>query len=112
VLYAAFRIAIETVRQPDSQLGYLFGTDWVTMGMMLSLPMILVGAGLLVYAARTRHPQRGQEAAFERGSEDGAVAEAEGASEDAGDVSGGVPEGADAVDDADEGKGVDKATSQ
>jgi phosphatidylglycerol:prolipoprotein diacylglycerol transferase len=65
VLYAAFRIAIETVRQPDSQLGYLFGTDWVTMGMMLSLPMIFVGVGLLVYAACTRHPQRGQEAALE-----------------------------------------------
>ncbi|MDR2106478.1 MAG: prolipoprotein diacylglyceryl transferase [Coriobacteriales bacterium] len=62
ICYAAFRIAIEFVRQPDVQLGYLFGSDWITMGMTLSLPMLLVGVGLLVYAARTRHPQAGQEA--------------------------------------------------
>jgi phosphatidylglycerol:prolipoprotein diacylglycerol transferase len=67
--YAIFRVAIETVRQPDSQLGYLFGTDWVTMGMMLSLPMILVGVAFLIYAARTRHPQCGQEVALESGDE-------------------------------------------
>jgi phosphatidylglycerol:prolipoprotein diacylglycerol transferase len=62
ICYAMFRIAIEFVRQPDIQLGYLFGSDWITMGMTLSLPMLLVGIGLLVYAARTRHPQAGQEA--------------------------------------------------
>jgi phosphatidylglycerol:prolipoprotein diacylglycerol transferase len=62
ICYAAFRIAIEFVRQPDIQLGYLFGSNWITMGMTLSLPMLLVGIGLLVYAARTRHPQAGQEA--------------------------------------------------
>jgi phosphatidylglycerol:prolipoprotein diacylglycerol transferase len=59
--YAVFRIAIEFVRQPDSQLGYLFGSGWVTMGMVLSLPMLVVGAGLLLYASRTKHPQDGQE---------------------------------------------------
>jgi phosphatidylglycerol:prolipoprotein diacylglycerol transferase len=58
--YAVFRILIEFVRQPDAHIGYLFGTDWISMGMMLSLPMLLVGAGLLVYAWRTRHPQAGQ----------------------------------------------------
>jgi phosphatidylglycerol:prolipoprotein diacylglycerol transferase len=58
--YGVFRIAIEFVRQPDVQIGYLFGTEWITMGMMLSLPMILIGAAFLVYANKTRHPQEGQ----------------------------------------------------
>ena len=40
--YALSRIAVEFVRQPDPQLGYLaFG--WVTMGMLLSTPMLLAG---------------------------------------------------------------------
>ncbi|MDR2587752.1 MAG: prolipoprotein diacylglyceryl transferase [Coriobacteriales bacterium] len=58
--YAVFRIAIEFVRQPDSQIGYLFGSDWITMGMMLSLPMIAVGAGMFLYAWLARRPQQGQ----------------------------------------------------
>jgi phosphatidylglycerol:prolipoprotein diacylglycerol transferase len=58
--YAVFRIAIEFVRQPDAHIGYLFGSDWITMGMVLSLPMIVVGAGFFVYAWLTRRPQEGQ----------------------------------------------------
>jgi phosphatidylglycerol:prolipoprotein diacylglycerol transferase len=47
--YGLFRFGIEFVRQPDAQLGYLaFG--WVTMGQLLSLPMLLAGAALLVLA--------------------------------------------------------------
>jgi phosphatidylglycerol:prolipoprotein diacylglycerol transferase len=61
ISYAVFRILIETVRQPDAHIGYLFGTEWVTMGMMLSAPMLLVGAGFLVYAWRARRPQRAQD---------------------------------------------------
>jgi phosphatidylglycerol:prolipoprotein diacylglycerol transferase len=57
-LYGVFRVAIEFVRQPDAQLGYLAG-GWLTMGMVLCLPMLLVGVGLLIYAAKTRHPQEG-----------------------------------------------------
>ena len=41
-LYGLFRIVVETVRQPDSQLGFLAG-GWLTMGMVLSLPMIAAG---------------------------------------------------------------------
>jgi phosphatidylglycerol:prolipoprotein diacylglycerol transferase len=62
ICYAIFRIAIEFVRQPDAHIGYLFGTGWITMGMTLSFPMLLVGVGFLLYAARTRHPQAGQPA--------------------------------------------------
>ena len=41
-LYAVSRIAVEFVRVPDVQLGYLFG-GWLTMGMVLSVPMLLLG---------------------------------------------------------------------
>jgi phosphatidylglycerol:prolipoprotein diacylglycerol transferase len=61
--YATFRIAIEFVRQPDVQIGYLFGTDWITMGMTLSVPLFLVGVGFIVYAVRMKLPQSGQELA-------------------------------------------------
>jgi phosphatidylglycerol:prolipoprotein diacylglycerol transferase len=46
LLYGIFRFAIEFVRLPDAHLGYLaFG--WLTMGQLLSLPMILFGTVLL-----------------------------------------------------------------
>jgi phosphatidylglycerol---prolipoprotein diacylglyceryl transferase len=41
-LYGSFRILVETVREPDSQIGFLAG-GWLTMGMVLSLPMIAAG---------------------------------------------------------------------
>jgi phosphatidylglycerol:prolipoprotein diacylglycerol transferase len=42
-LYAISRIAVEFVRVPDAQVGYLLGTSWLTMGMVLSIPMLLLG---------------------------------------------------------------------
>jgi phosphatidylglycerol:prolipoprotein diacylglycerol transferase len=49
LLYGCFRFAIEFVRVPDVQLGYLaFG--WVTMGQILCLPMIAGGIALMVWA--------------------------------------------------------------
>jgi phosphatidylglycerol:prolipoprotein diacylglycerol transferase len=41
-LYAISRITVEFVRVPDAQLGYLLG-GWLTMGMVLSVPMLLLG---------------------------------------------------------------------
>ena len=58
VLYGIFRFLIEFVREPDVQLGYLWG-GWLTMGQVLSAPLIVGGIALLIYAARTRHPQAG-----------------------------------------------------
>lgn len=58
VLYGIFRFLIEFVREPDVQLGYLWG-GWLTMGQVLSAPLIVAGIALLVWAARTRHPQAG-----------------------------------------------------
>ena len=53
--YGTFRILIEFVRVPDADIGYLSG-GWLTMGMVLSLPMVLGGLGLLAYAYGTRTP--------------------------------------------------------
>jgi phosphatidylglycerol---prolipoprotein diacylglyceryl transferase len=53
--YGVFRFAVEFVRVPDPQLGYLaFG--WVTMGQILSLPMILAGITLMMLAHRRGRP--------------------------------------------------------
>ncbi len=49
--YGLFRILVEFVRQPDAHIGYLaFG--WVTMGMLLSLPLVLAGLVLIWLAYR------------------------------------------------------------
>ncbi|KAB2932864.1 MAG: prolipoprotein diacylglyceryl transferase [Candidatus Contendobacter sp.] len=49
--YGVFRFLVEFVRQPDAQLGYLaFG--WLTMGQLLSLPLVVVGMILLALAYR------------------------------------------------------------
>lgn len=46
LLYGVFRFAVEFVREPDAHLGYLaFG--WLTMGQVLSLPLIAIGVFLL-----------------------------------------------------------------
>ncbi len=55
VCYSLSRIAIEFVREPDAGIGYLaFG--WLTMGQILSLPMLLAGLSLLWIAYRQRIP--------------------------------------------------------
>lgn len=51
LLYGVFRFIVEFVREPDQQLGYFAG-DWLTMGQILSLPLILVGL-VFLYMART-----------------------------------------------------------
>lgn len=45
--YAAARTFCEFFRQPDPQLGFLFG--WVTMGQLLSFFLVLGGAALIIY---------------------------------------------------------------
>lgn len=46
--YALARIVVELFREPDAQLGFLFGG--VTMGQVLSLPMLLAGLWLILRA--------------------------------------------------------------
>ena len=68
VLYGLFRILIEFVRLPDVQIGYFFGT-WGTMGQLLSVPMVLAGAALLVYARMRRLPQQGRDVSSRNGDD-------------------------------------------
>jgi phosphatidylglycerol:prolipoprotein diacylglycerol transferase len=51
IAYGVFRIVAEFFRMPDAHIGYLAGS-WLTMGMVLSLPMILIGLGLMGWAYR------------------------------------------------------------
>jgi phosphatidylglycerol:prolipoprotein diacylglycerol transferase len=53
LLYGVFRFAVEFVRLPDAHIGYL-AWGWVTMGIVLSTPMIVAGALLLALAYRKR----------------------------------------------------------
>ena len=48
-LYGLSRITVEFFREPDSQLGYLAG-NWLTMGMVLSVPMVAIGIWALLRA--------------------------------------------------------------
>jgi phosphatidylglycerol:prolipoprotein diacylglycerol transferase len=50
--YGLARIAVEFVREPDPQLGFLAGS--LTMGMLLSIPMVLVGLVAIVMALRRK----------------------------------------------------------
>lgn len=52
--YGAARIFVEFFREPDQQLGYLFG-GWLTMGMVLSLPMVLIGLWAMLSAKPVTH---------------------------------------------------------
>lgn len=54
--YAAFRILVEFVREPDLQLGFIAGP--FTMGQLLSLPMLLVGVWVVVRAVKAERASR------------------------------------------------------
>jgi len=51
MIYGVSRFIVEFVRVPDAQIGYL-ALDWVTMGQVLTAPMIIVGATMWVVAHR------------------------------------------------------------
>jgi phosphatidylglycerol:prolipoprotein diacylglycerol transferase len=49
--YGSLRMISETFREPDSHIGYLL-FEGVTAGQLLSLPMALIGTGMLIYSYR------------------------------------------------------------
>ena len=49
--YGLYRFGIEFVRQPDAHLGFV-AADWLTMGQLLSLPMIIAGAAMMIIGFR------------------------------------------------------------
>jgi phosphatidylglycerol:prolipoprotein diacylglycerol transferase len=74
--YGVCRFLIEFVRLPDINRGYILW-DWVTMGQILSTPMILGGIALLVIAYRRNEPSGNYRGTGERsGAASGARASA------------------------------------
>ncbi len=53
ILYGTFRSVVELVREPDAHIGFV-GFEWLTMGQLLSLPMIVAGAWLFLRAQRVK----------------------------------------------------------
>lgn len=49
-LYGAFRFGIEQFRQPDAHIGFLAGG--LSMGQILSIPMIILGSSVVLFAFR------------------------------------------------------------
>ena len=54
-IYGLARITGEFFREPDPQLGFLWGG--LTMGMLLSVPMIIAGTILIMMAWRRKAPE-------------------------------------------------------
>ena len=52
--YWIFRLWIEFVRLPDAHIGYLFWTSYLTVWMMLSLPMIFVWLSFILWVGREK----------------------------------------------------------
>jgi phosphatidylglycerol:prolipoprotein diacylglycerol transferase len=55
LLYGSARLLVELWRIPDAHIGYLAG-GWLTMGQILSLPMVVAGVVLLAIAYRNPTP--------------------------------------------------------
>ena len=53
ITYGIFRFVLEFFRQPDQQLGFI-AWDWLTMGQLLSFPMVLVGCVTMYWCYRRK----------------------------------------------------------
>ena len=56
--YGFARTYVEFYRLPDAHIGYLLDTDWLTMGMLLSAPLIVVGMILMWYSYNRKIVQK------------------------------------------------------
>jgi phosphatidylglycerol---prolipoprotein diacylglyceryl transferase len=54
ICYGIFRFFVECYREPDEQVGYLV-YGWLTEGQLLSIPMILLGLAMLLWAYRRNY---------------------------------------------------------
>ena len=62
-LYGIFRIFVEFFRQPDVQVGaHGFFAGWLTMGMILSVPLVVIGVAVIVWSKRRGFPELGRPA--------------------------------------------------
>jgi phosphatidylglycerol:prolipoprotein diacylglycerol transferase len=55
--YGILRFLVEFARMPDAHLGFV-AFDWMTMGQILCLPMIVIGAGLVLYTYKQEQGSR------------------------------------------------------
>ena len=55
-IYGLARIISEHFREPDPQLGFLWGG--LTMGMLLSVPMVIIGATIILLVLRHKSPDK------------------------------------------------------
>jgi len=58
--YGIYRFLVEFVREPDNHLGFV-ALDWLTMGQILSLPMILLGILFMVVGYKNADKNREKE---------------------------------------------------
>jgi len=58
--YGVLRFIVEFFREPDAQLGFIFGP--LSMGQLLCLTMVLTGLGMLIWAQRRARFSLGQTA--------------------------------------------------
>jgi len=60
-LYGVFRIFVEFFRQPDVQIGaHGFFAGWLTMGMILSAPLVIAGVALIWWSLKRGLPEVGR----------------------------------------------------
>jgi len=52
--YGVFRFAVEFLREPDRGIGFI-AWGWLTMGQLLSLPLVLLGLALLFASRYQKH---------------------------------------------------------
>jgi len=54
ILYSIARIIAENYRQPDVQLGFLLGTSWLTMGILISMSFITLASVVYIYLLKSK----------------------------------------------------------
>jgi phosphatidylglycerol:prolipoprotein diacylglycerol transferase len=59
LLYGTFRFLVEFAREPDDYLGFVL-LDWMTMGQILSLPMIVAGLLIMFLSSGQRFQYKGE----------------------------------------------------
>ena len=59
VLYGVFRFVVEFTREPDDYLGFV-AMDWMTMGQVLSLPMVVAGLLIMFLSGSQRLEYKGK----------------------------------------------------
>ncbi len=52
--YGSFRFFVEFFREPDAGIGFILGTEWLTKGMLLSIPMVVFGGTMIVLAYKKK----------------------------------------------------------